>query len=182
MKIRLAAILIAAFVVPSFVLVSGAGADNPHPGTPPGQGGDPNASCGGGSGGKPANCNSPNLTYSDGCLHGQAPNQNPHCEGTTGTEPETPGTNPGTTTSGNTPSGAAEGGVAGTTAQGGANPANAANAKNQPAGQTARGGAGGKLAFTGLETLWLALLGGAMLATGLVLRARTGSSRSEGSL
>jgi hypothetical protein len=66
------------------------------------------------------------------------------------------------------------------TAKGGANPA---NAENNPAGQSARGGgAGGKLAFTGLETLWLALFGGAMLATGLVLRARTGSSRSESSL
>jgi hypothetical protein len=168
-RIVLMAVVSAGLMVPGLALVSNAGAANPH-GTPPGQGGDPNASCGGSSGGKPDNCNSANLPFSEGCQHGQAPAQNPHCQqqGTTTTNPPN---NP-STPSGSNPAAAGQqaGGVAGAQAQGGA------NAENQPAASAAQGGAGGKLAFTGLETLWLALLGAGMLASGLALRARSGSS------
>jgi hypothetical protein len=178
MKIRLAATLIAALLVPAFVIVSGAGADNPH-GVPPGQGGDPNASCGGTSGGKPPNCNSPNLPFSEGCQHGQAPVQNPHCEPSNGTPPGTTTTPSGSSTPAS-PAPAAgaqapQSGVAGAVEQGGAG-ANQGDAQNKLAAQAAREGAGGKLPFTGLETLWLALFGAAMLGTGLALRARSGSS------
>jgi hypothetical protein len=49
---------------------------------------------------------------------------------------------------------------------------------DQEAAGAAQGAAAGadQLAFTGLETLWLALLGAAMLASGLALRARSKSS------
>lgn len=168
-RIALMAVVSAGVLVPSLALVSNAGAANPH-GTPPGQGGDPNASCGGSSGGKPDHCNSENLPFSEGCQHGQAPAQNPHCQqGTTTTNP--PGTNPGTNPSANAPASAGQaGGVAGAEGQGGA------NAENKLAAKAAQGAAGGKLPFTGLETLWLALLGAGMLASGLALRARSESS------
>src|SRR5688572_23934647 len=85
------AVVSAGLLVPSLAFVGNAGAANPH-GTPPGLGGDPNASCGGSSGGKPENCNSANLPFSQGCQHGQAPNQNPHCEGNSNNPPA--GNNP----------------------------------------------------------------------------------------
>jgi hypothetical protein len=172
-RIVLTAVVSAGLMVPSLALVSNAGAANPH-GTPPGHGGDPNASCGGSSGGKPDSCNSQNLPFSEGCQHGQAPVQNPHCQGTT-TNGNGPGTNPGANPSinpgANAPSAAGQaGGTAGALAQGGV------NAENKLAASAAQGGAGGKLAFTGLETLWLALLGAGMLASGMALRARSGRS------
>jgi hypothetical protein len=169
-RILWTAVVTAGLMVPSLAFVSNAGAANPH-GTPPGQGGDPNASCGGSSGGKPDSCNSQNLPFSEGCQHGQAPVQNPHCQGTT-TNGNGPGANPGINPGANAPSaaGQAGGGTAGALAQGGA------NAENKLAASAAQGGAGGKLAFTGLETLWLALLGAGMLASGMALRARSGRS------
>ena len=176
MKRVVLAAVSAGLLVPSFALVSNAGAANPH-GTPPGHGGDPNASCGGSSGGKPDNCNSANLPFSEGCQNGQAPNQNPHCEGATtntppggnpgGNNPGSSGTNP---TASNPAAGGPAGGVAGAQGQGGA------NAENKLAAEAAQGAAGGKLPFTGLETLGLLLLGAGMLASGLALRARSGSS------
>jgi len=166
-RIVLMVVVAAGLLVPSSVLVSTAGADNPH-GTPPGQGGD--ASCGGSSGGKPSGqCNSPNLPFSEGCEHGQAPNQNPHCEGTQETATTT---TPVTSTPAAT---APAGGAAGAENKGAANGA----ANNKLAASAAQGGSGGKLPFTGLETLWLSLLGAGMLASGLALRARSGSSRSS---
>jgi hypothetical protein len=168
-RIVLMAVASAGLLVPSLALVSNAGAANPH-GTPPGHGGDPNASCGGSSGGKPDHCNSENLPFSEGCQHGQAPAQNPHCQdqGTTTTNPpKNPGTNPSASNPGSADQ---AGGVAGAEGQGGA------NAENKLAAKAAQGAAGGKLPFTGLETLWLALLGAGMLASGLALRARSGSS------
>jgi hypothetical protein len=180
MKRVVLAAISAGLLVPSVALVGNAGAANPH-GTPPGQGGDPNASCGGSSGGKPDNCNSANLPFSEGCQNGQAPNQNPHCEGTTTNTPpggSPGGNNPGGNPGGNNPglnptaanpgAGGPAGDVAGAVEQGGA--------ENKLAADAARGGAGGKLPFTGLETLWLLLLGAGMIASGLAVRARSGSS------
>jgi hypothetical protein len=178
MKIRLAATLIVALLVPSLMLVSGAGAANPHPGTPPGQGGDPSASCGGSSGSKPGSCLSPDLPYSDGCLHGQAPVQNPHCQPAT-----TPPTTPTTPTSPTTPTT----GVAPTTPapQSGVAGATAGSKKNGSSGNSGNVGAATaanpanpnqQLAFTGLNAVWLALMGAGLLGSGLVLRARSGSS------
>jgi hypothetical protein len=174
-RIFLMAVVSAGVLVPSLVLVSNAGAANPH-GTPPGHPGavDPNASCGGSSGGKPSGqCNSQNLPFSEGCQHGQAPNQNPHCQGQAVTTP--PGDKPGITPSPSAPAaGAPAGGVAGAEGQGGAQ--GGPDAENKLAAKAAQGAAGGKLPFTGLETLWLTLLGAGMLASGLALRARSGSS------
>lgn len=135
----------------SAVLVGQAGAANPH-----GPKGDPTSSCGGSSGAKPSGlCDNAGLPQSEGCQHGQAPVQNPHCTPTTASTPTTPAP----------PAVAAEedeDNVAGEKAD-----------KDQPAGAAARPGeAGEELAFTGAETVWLALLGAAMLTAGLVLRAR----------
>jgi hypothetical protein len=170
-RIGLMAVATATLLVPSFVLVGNAGAANPH-GTPPGHGGDPNASCGHHSPGKPDDqCNSANLPFSEGCQHGQAPNQNPHCEDEGQPTGKPPGGGPGGgPTGGPTPSGGA-GGVAGAQAPGGVDAA-----ENKLAAAAAQGKGGGKLPFTGLETLWLALLGAAMLGSGLALRARSGHS------
>jgi hypothetical protein len=174
-RILLMAVVSAGLLVPSLALVSNAGAHpGHHTGTPPGQGGAPsgdtNASCGGGSGGKPDNCNSQNLPFSDGCQHGEAPNQNPHCQG-----PAPAGDKPGTTPSPSAPAaGAPAGGVAGAEGQGGAQ--GGPDAENKLAAKAAQGAAGGELPFTGLETLWLTLLGAGMLASGLALRARSRSS------
>jgi hypothetical protein len=54
----------------------------------------------------------------------------------------------------------------------------AGESNNKLAANAAQGGAGGKLPFTGLDALWLALLGAGMLAAGLALRARSGRSAS----
>jgi hypothetical protein len=169
-RIVLMVVVAAGLLVPSSVLVSSAGAKDQHPdGNSPGQGGAPSgdtsATCGGSSGGKPTgNCSSKGLPFSDGCQHGQAPNQNPHCEGTQETA---------TTTSPVTSTPAA------TAPAGGAAGAENKGANNKLAASAAQGGSGGKLPFTGLETLWLSLLGAGMLASGLALRARSGSSRSS---
>jgi hypothetical protein len=167
-RIVLMVVVAAGLLVPSAVLVSNAAADNPH-GTPPGQGGDPNASCGHAGGGKPDDqCNSANLPFSEGCQHGQAPQQNPHCEGTNTTTTSTTPTTPSTSTP-------ASQGVAGAQGQGGV----AGESNNKQAANAAQGGGGSsKLPFTGLDTLWLALLGAGMLASGLALRARSGRSAS----
>jgi hypothetical protein len=165
-RIALMAVVSATLVVPSLALVGTAGAANPHNfgegQNSPGQGGDPNASC------SDRPCNSPNLDFSEGCQNGQAPTHNPHCQPQEGTT--TTPTSPSTTPSASTPAGQA-GGVAGAKAKGGE------NAENQVAAGAAQGGnAAGQLAFTGLDALWLALLGAGMLASGLALRARSGSS------
>jgi hypothetical protein len=106
-------------------------------------------------------CNSEDLPYSEGCQNGQAPSQNPHC---TPAEETTPVT--ATPTASSSPAGQ----VAGAQGQGGAANAQAAGA--------AQGGSGAaELPFTGLETLWLALLGAGMLGSGLALkRARSDHS------
>ena len=159
-------------LVPSMLIVGQAGAANPH-GSPPGQGGaDPNASCGGSSGAKPSSCNSENLPFSEGCQHGQAPVQNPHCQ------PENVTTTPTTPTTPSTPTtaGAPAGGTAGETAAGGSQGAGqGAGAGPGAAGAAQGGNAAGQLAFTGLDALWLALLGAGLLGSGLVLRTRSKS-------
>jgi hypothetical protein len=157
-RIVLMAVVAAGLLVPSTAFVSNAGADNPH-GTPPGQG-DTNASCGGSSGAKPDSCNSANLPFSEGCAdHGQGQNQtqNPHCQQTTTTS--TP------SASIPAPTAAPGAGAAGAENQGAANPANA------KAAGAAQGG--GNLPFTGLDAVWLALLGAGLLASGLALWARS---------
>jgi hypothetical protein len=167
-RIVLMAVVSAGLMVPGLALVGNAGAS--PPGNPSG---DSNASCGvsGPGGGKPDDqCNSANLPFSQGCQNGQAPAQNPHCQ-QQGTPTTNPPNNPGTTPTGSNPAASGQaGGVAGAEGQGGA------NAENKLAASAAQGAAGGKLPFTGLETLWLALLGAGMLASGLVLRTRSGSS------
>jgi hypothetical protein len=153
------------------LLAGGAGAANPHGDKSQPNGSD--ASCGGnGGGGNPGGtCNDPGLTQSEGCQHGQAPVQNPHCTvQATGITPTAPTT---TTPPAAAPTPQAGQGQAGQNAQG-------------VAGKEAAGGTAGRAAtaanpaqtidqlpFTGLETLWLALAGAGMLALGLVLRVRS---------
>jgi hypothetical protein len=161
-----------ALLVPSAVLLAGgAQAANPH-GTPPGQGGDPNASCGGSSGGKPSDCNSQDLPFSEGCQHGQAPVQNPHCQPAT-TTTETTTTTPTQTTApaASTPAS----GVAGATESG--NTKGATNSGNVGAATSAQSASPVKqLAFTGLNAAWLVIVGTALLGTGLILRGRSQST------
>jgi hypothetical protein len=170
-RIVLMAVVSAGLLVPGLALVSNAGAANPH-GDSPGQGGaDPDASCGGSSGAKPPSCHSENLPFSEGCEHGQAPVQNPHCNpgDNVTTTPTTP-TTPSTPTSG-----APAGGTAGETGAGGSQGASQGEGPGA-AGAAQGGNAAGQLAFTGLDALWLALLGAGLLGSGLALRARYGSS------
>jgi hypothetical protein len=150
----------AGLLVPSAAFVSNAGAENPHNGTPPGQGGDANAGCDEGSpGGKPSgDCQSANLPFSNGCNSSSSPH-NPHCEGTQGTPTTSPSVSAPTAP-------APAGGAAGAEKQGAANPA------NQKAARAAQGG-GGNLPFTGLDAMWLALLGAGLLVSGLALWARS---------
>jgi hypothetical protein len=162
----------AALVLPFALLAGSAGADSPF-GPPP----DSSAECGGSSGGKPAGqCSDVNLPQSMGCEAGQSGSHNPHClpaqTTTTTTNPPAPVTTPvATPVAPQAPSG-----VAGTEVgkKKGAGPAGVA------------GTAGGsqqieQLPFTGLETLWLALIGAGMLALGLVLRVRLASHEAGAS-
>jgi hypothetical protein len=153
-RIVLMTVVAAGMLVPSAVLVSSAGATKQPGASSPGQGGQPsgdtNASCSG----RP--CNSENLPYSNGC-NSSSESHNPHC--TQPAEPTTPTASAPATATPVT-------GVAGTKNQGGPN---AANAK---AAQAAQGG-GGNLPFTGLDAVWLALLGAGLLASGLALWARS---------
>jgi hypothetical protein len=146
----------AGLMVPAAVFAGPAVADNPH-----GDKSDPSASCGK-PGGPP--CQDANLPQSQGCQHGNAPNNNPHCTpGTTSTP--TPGTSGVASVESTEEAAATEG------------DSQKAAAANQPAGATAQSGsAAGELAFTGSETLWLTLFGAAMLASGLALRARARDS------
>jgi LPXTG-motif cell wall-anchored protein len=164
-RITLTLAVAGALVVPAMLLTGSAGAANPH-----GDKGDPSASCGHGN---QAPCDDSQLPQSDGCLHGQAPAQNPHCQpGTSGITPSTPvASNPpaGTSPTQSAPANKPAQGVAG--AQAGKQAGNPAAAVNSASTIE-------ELPFTGLETLWLALIGGGMLALGLVLRRRS-SSLSE---
>jgi hypothetical protein len=145
-RIFLMLLVAAGLLVPSLVFVGNAGAS---------PSGDPNASCG-----VENPCNSPGLTYSEGCQNGAAPSHNPHCVTTTTPTPTpTPTATPAVT------------------------PAGEKGARDKAAAETAQGGepaqggeAAGELAFTGVDAGWLALLGAAMLASGLALRARSRSS------
>jgi hypothetical protein len=158
----------------ALLLAGSAGAVNPH-----GPKSDPSASCGGGSGGKPSGqCDDPNLPQSEGCEHGQAPVQNPHCQSvTTGVTPTTP-TTPSTPSAGAPPTSTPVEGVAGAEQAG--KPAGAV------AGEHASGTAGAaaaadpsdtidQLPFTGVETLWLLVIGAGMLGMGFMLRGRLSS-------
>jgi len=160
-RIILMVVVGAGMLVPSAALVGEAGAANPH-----GPKGDPTASCGSSGGGKPSGlCQDQPLPQSQGCQHGQAPVQNPHCQQPSSSVTTTPTTTP---TAGSAPAEQSRR-VAGQTRS---------EDENQPAGAAAQAGsaAGGKLAFTGSETLWMSLLGAAMLASGLALRVRSRNS------
>jgi hypothetical protein len=166
-RITLTLAVAGALLVPAALLTGSAGAANPH-----GDKGDPSASCGNGN--RP--CDDPNLPQSEGCLHGQAPVQNPHCQpGTSGIVPSTPVSNPPTGTSPSpgqsAPANKPGQGVAG--AEAGKQAGNPGTAAAVNSAKTID-----ELPFTGLETLWLALIGGGMLTLGLVLRVRS-SSPSE---
>lgn len=150
-RIYLMAVVAVGLLVPSAAFVAEAGADGPPTGTKQ----DPSSSCGGSSGSKPAGCDNAGLPQSEGCQHGQAPVQNPHCTPTTASTP----------TTATPPAVAAE--------EDEADAAGDKAKKGQPAGAAARPAAAGEdLAFTGTDPVWLALLGAAMLTAGLLLRAR----------
>ena len=148
-RIFLMLVVAAGLLVPSLALVGPAGATNPH--SPKGSS---DSSCGGGSGGAP--CNNQNLPQSNGC-NANSSDSNPHCQPATTTVP---------TTTPAAPAPAQQGAAN----QGGSGP-------NEGAAGAAQGGdaAGEELPFTGIETLWLALLGAGMLASGLAFRARSES-------
>jgi hypothetical protein len=173
-RILLTLAVASALLIPAAVLAAGAGAANPH-----GDKSDPSASCGGSSGGKPTgNCDDQNLPQSEGCLHGQAPVQNPHCQGTTPETPVTPA-GPNTPASGIAPVSSSTP-PAPNTSVAGAEAAGTKGAADPGAAAAAQQGqAPGELPFTGLETLWLVLIGAGMLGGGLVLRGmRTSASDS----
>ena len=171
-RITLTLAVAGAVVVPMALLTGSAWAANPH-----GDKSDPNAGCNGQ--GQGAACSNPGLPQSQGCLNGQAPVQNPHCQpGASTIAPVTPVSNPGTGNSpgsggggGNGPADKPARGVAGAKAGGQApgDPGTAAAVSGKTIDQ---------LPFTGLETLWLALVGAGMLTLGLVLWVRT-SPRKE---
>jgi hypothetical protein len=130
-------------LVPLAAFAGQAGAANPH-----GSKGDPNGSCSGsgGSGGAGGCTNSP-LPQSEGCLHGNAPTQNPHCittqTTTTATTPVTPVVSPQGKVSGN---------------------------QNAAGGNAGVAAAASELPFTGIDATLLALMGGLLLTAGLGLR------------
>lgn len=170
-RIYLMMVIAAGLLVPSAAFVGQAGADGPPTGTKQ----DPTSSCGGSSGSKPAGCENPMLPQSEGCQHGQAPVQNPHCTPAATSTPETPTSTPTVATP-------AAPEVAGETDTGGKKKGDVAGQKEQAAAaaaaaQPARPGQ--ELAYTGDETMWLALLGAVLLIGGLVLRARAGDSVAE---
>lgn len=160
-RIFLMLIVAVGLLVPGMLIVGQAGAANPH-----GNPNDPSGSCGPAS----KQCDNAGLNQSEGCEHAGAAH-NPHCTqaGTT-TTPSTP-TTPTTPTT--TPSSQPAGGTAGVKAAGGSQ-----GASQGAAGAAQGGNAAGQLAFTGLDELWLALLGAGLLGSGLVLRTRFGT-RSE---
>jgi hypothetical protein len=138
----------------ALLLAGGAGAANPH-----GPKGDPSATCGQGS----TPCADQNLPQSNGC--NSSSTNNPHCQSaTSGVTPTTPSTTPSTPVTPATGTPAAQG-VAGEQGSGNVQAATAVQ----------HGKAAGELPFTGLETMWLALFGAAVLASGLALRARSSS-------
>ena len=159
-----------ALLVPLALLSGSAGAKTPFE-TPP----DPSAECGGSSGGKPVGqCSDVGLPQSAGCEAGQSGLHNPHCLPGTTTTTATPApvTTPASTPVATPP---ASPQVAGAEAGKKKKGAGATGA----AGTVQRGQQLEQLPFTGLETLWLALIGGGMLAIGLVLRARLASQAAE---
>jgi hypothetical protein len=159
-RIFLMLIVAVGLLVPTMLIVGQAGAANPH-----GDPNDPSGSCGPAS----KQCDNAGLNQSEGCEHGQAPVNNPHC--VTGDNVTTTPTTPTTPTT--LPASQPAGGTAGETAAGGSQ---GASQGAGAAGAAQGGNAAGQLAFTGLDALWLALLGAGLLGSGLVLRARYGSS------
>jgi hypothetical protein len=159
-RILLTLVVAGALLVPSAVLAASAGAANPH-----GDPSDPNGSCGQGSN----NCNNGGLNQSSGCNANSSPS-NPHCQAaitppTTGTPPaSTPVNTPAT---GSGPASAPDSQVAGTEA-----------AKNQAgtpgaAAAAQQGNAPSELPFTGVDALWLVVIGAGLLGSGMILlRAR----------
>ena len=169
-RILLTLVTAGALVVGSAALLAGsAGAANPHGDKSQPNGSD--ASCGGGSGGKPSGqCKDPGLTQSNGCNSSSDPH-NPHCTTpVTGITPVTP-TPPATVAPVSTPQ--AGQGQAGQNAQGVAGKQAAGGTAGRAASAANPAQTINQLPFTGLETLWLALAGAGMLALGLVLRVRS---------
>lgn len=165
-RIFLTLSVVGAFLVSLGLLTGSAGARTPFEPPP-----DPSAECGGSSGGKPVGqCSDVGLPQSAGCEAGQSGLHNPHClpgpsaPTTTPAPVTTPATAPVVPS---TPSPQVAGAEAGKK-KNGAGPTGVA-------GTAQRGQQLEQLPFTGLETLWLALIGGGMLAIGLVLRARLAS-------
>lgn len=157
------------------LLAGGAGAANPH-----GDKSDPNAGCNSQGQGNPGgNCSDPGLPQSQGCQNGQAPVQNPHCQTTVSGITPAPSTPP-TSSPANNPGQQAGQGQAGKNAQGVAGQEQAGGqAGNAGTAAVSNGQQIEQLPFTGLEDLWLALVGAGMLALGLVLRVRTSPSPEE---
>jgi hypothetical protein len=139
----------AGLLIPLAAFAGHAGAANPH-----GSKGDPSSSCQGSGGSNGGGCDNSPLPQSEGCLHGQAPNQNPHC---TPAETVTPTTTPTSTV---TPASGQQG------LQGEQQGGN--NAAGGNAGVAAA--APGQLPFTGIDGKLLALMGGLLLTAGLGLR------------
>jgi hypothetical protein len=150
-----------ALLVPTALFVGSAGAANPH-----GDPSDPNGSCGPAS----ANCNNGGLNQSNGCNANSSPS-NPHCV-TAGTPPAT------STPPASTPAPAAAApvtptqGVAGATA----GKKSAGDSGNVGAAEAVNAAAPKQLAFTGLNAVWLALMGAGLLGAGLAIRARSQSA------
>jgi hypothetical protein len=149
-----------ALLIPSAVLAAGAGAANPH-GNPT----DPNGSCGQGSN----NCNNGGLNQSNGCNANSSPS-NPHCQAaiTPPTTDTPPASAPATTPAGSGPASTPNkpqvaGAEAAKNQAGTAGAAAAAQQSNAP----------DQLPFTGLESLWLVVIGAGLLGSGMILlRAR----------
>jgi hypothetical protein len=147
-----------ALLVPAAVFVGSAGAANPH-GSPT----DPNGSCGPAS----ANCNNGGLNQSNGCNDNSSPS-NPHC--VTAETPPATSTPPASTPAAAAPVAPAQD-VAGATAGKKSSGENSGNV----GAATAVNEAPKQLAFTGLNAVWLALMGAGLLGAGLAVRARSQS-------
>jgi hypothetical protein len=112
--------------------------------------GDPSSTCQGSGGSNGAGgCDNAGLPQSDGCLHGQAPNQNPHCA-------------PAQTTTTTTPTTTAVPTVPGQQGQ--------VSGNKNAAGNAGTAAAASELPFTGIDAKLLALMGGLLLTAGLGLR------------